>query len=477
MARKSKRAVQRERNAVLEVLREAPASGLRQRSIRERYAARYGNHIAYMTLQARLRELEAEGLLTRSRPGRNPHYILADVQRQGMRGDQGANAEASQPEEPIPLSAHARQARALVRRPRMERTPVAYDPAFLDAYEPGPTWYLPQPLRDHLRELGGTTYAGQPAGTYARDIMQRLIIDLSWGSSRLEGLRYSRIDTEELLEEDRSPPGATPLDRQLILNHKAAIEFLVEEAESIAFNRFTILNLHALLAENLLGDPEDEGRLRTRPIGIGDSVYTPTTIPQLIEGRFDAIMGKAAAITDPMEQSFFIMVHLPYLQPFIDVNKRTSRLAANIPLIKGNLCPLSFVDVPEREYTEGTLAVYELRDVALLRDVFAWAYERSCAQFKVLRQSMGEPDPIRLKYRSQLRTVVAEVVRSLRWPSPERLEQFARELEVPAADHRRFVEEATRNLKSLRPEKLARYALRKSEFDAWTAAVSTERGS
>jgi Fic family protein len=42
------------------------------------------------------------------------------------------------------------------------------------------------------------------------------------------------------------------------------------------------------------------------------------------------------------------MVHLPYLQPFEGVNKRTSRLAANIPLIRHNLCPLSFIDVPQR---------------------------------------------------------------------------------------------------------------------------------
>jgi len=477
MARKSKRAVQRERNAVLEVLRDAPAAGLRQKSLRERYAARYGDRIAYVTLQARLRELEAEGLITRSRQGRDPFYIPVSAPPEAVRSGQGTNAVAVHPDEQIPLSVDARQTRALMRRPRAERTPVTYDPGFLDAYEPGKSWYLPQATRDRLRELGSTTYAGQPAGTYARDIMQRLIIDLSWGSSRLEGLKYSRIDTEELLADDRSPPEATPLDRQLVLNHKAAIEFLVEEAQSIAFNRYTILNLHALLAENLLGNPEDEGRLRTRPIGIGDSVYTPTAVPQLIEERFDALLGKAAAITDPIEQSFFIMVHLPYLQPFIDANKRTSRLAANISLIKWNLCPLSFVDVPEREYTEGTLAVYELRDVALLRDVFAWAYERSCAQFKVLRQSMGEPDPIRLKYRSQLRIVVAEVVRSLRWPTPDRLSQFAQDLAIPAADQQRFVEEAMRDLKSLRPERLARYALRKSEFDAWDAAVAGERSS
>jgi len=51
------------------------------------------------------------------------------------------------------------------------------------------------------------------------------------------------------------------------------------------------------------------------------------------------------------------------------VNKRVSRLAANVPLIQKNLCPLSFVDVPERDYVLGTLGVYEMTRVELLRDV------------------------------------------------------------------------------------------------------------
>jgi hypothetical protein len=58
-----------------------------------------------------------------------------------------------------------------------------------------------------------------------------------------------------------------------------------------------------------------------------------------------------------VEQAFFALVHLAYLQAFEDVNKRVSRLAANIPLIRGNLCPLSFVDVPERDLVVGRSSV------------------------------------------------------------------------------------------------------------------------
>lgn len=261
----------------------------------------------------------------------------------------------------------------------------------------------------------------------------------------------------------------------MLLNHKAAIEFLVENAEAIGFNRYTMLGLHALLSENLLPNPDDEGKLRARPIVIGPSVYTPTAIPQVIEERFDAILTKASAIPDPMEQAFFAMVHLPYLQPFIDVNKRTSRLAANIPLITANLCTLSFVDVPEQHYNDGTLAVYERTDISLLRDVFAWAYERSCAQFTVLQQAMGEPDPIRLNYRVPHRALVSDVVRGGEWPTDAELAKSAERLAVPEHDREAFAIAARRDLVGLRPDILARYSLRQSEFEAWVQAVAAWR--
>jgi hypothetical protein len=480
--RKSLDIVRWERETVLSILATAGKAISRQ-EVREEYERRIGAPIAYNTVKARLDELVDAQQAHRSPENRRPvtyEFITNAVVLPASQGEAGAgdgDDASSTRDADIPLSPEARNVQKLVRRPRGERQPVSYDLNLLDDYRPGETWYLPEIDRARLRELGRTTYMDQPAGTYARDIMQRLIIDLSWGSSRLEGLRYSRIDTAELLDAGRTPAGASDRDRQLILNHKAAIEFLVEEAREIAFNRFTVLNLHGLLAENLLDDRAGEGALRTRAVMIGSSVYTPIAIPQVIEERFDTLLAKAEAIPDPIEQSFFVMVHLPYLQPFIDVNKRTSRLAANIPLIRANLCPLSFVDVPESAYTEGVLAVYELREISLLRDVFAWAYERSCAQFKVLREAMGEPNPIRLNYRPELRELVGDAVRGLWWPTIQEMQTRAEELRVPAADRSLFAEEAAKDLQALRPDVLARYALRKSEYDRWADAVAEHRAA
>ena len=88
------------------------------------------------------------------------------------------------------------------------------------------------------------------------------MIDLSWNSSRLEGNTYSLLDTRRLIDFGEQAQGKALLETQMILNHKDAIEFLVNAAEDIGFNRYTILNLHALLASGLLPDEADRERFR-----------------------------------------------------------------------------------------------------------------------------------------------------------------------------------------------------------------------
>ncbi|HEX8241953.1 MAG TPA: Fic family protein, partial [Longimicrobium sp.] len=315
-----------------------------------------------------------------------------------------------------------------------------------------------------------------PAGTYAREIFGRLLVDLSWASSRLEGNTYTRLDTLNLLEFGQRAEGKDLSDAQMILNHKAAIEFLVDHADRAGFNLYTFQNLHAALAENLLGDPDDEGRLRTRIVEISGTTYRPLGVPQAVEEFFRQMLAKADAIPDPFEQAFFVMAHLPYLQPFTDVNKRTSRLAANIPLIRANLCPLSFIDVPEHAYVEGLLGVYELRRMDLLRDVFVWAYERSCAQYRVVRDNIGEPDPLRLRYRTELGTAVRETVLAGGPPRAELLRAWAEAHAIPAADVEGFAERALALLLSLHVGNLHRYGIREDEFTVWRSRFTSADG-
>ena len=83
---------------------------------------------------------------------------------------------------------------------------------------------------------------------------------------------------------------------------------LVTEADQIGFNPFTFFNLHAILSENLLPDEDACGRLRRRPVEISGSVFLPLAMPQVLEESFRLVLQKAAAIPDPFEQAFFVMV-------------------------------------------------------------------------------------------------------------------------------------------------------------------------
>ena len=441
------------------------------------------------TLQRRLKHLISTGRITAEGSGKGKRYfpIQLGYRYQGFGYDNDDheigeafvvredelpyNVEKKTPPKTtglIELSTEAREIKEIVSSPVAARTPVGYNLDFLEDYIPNKTAYLSEEIREKLAGMAKVGMSDLPAGTYLRQVLDRLIIDLSWNSSRLEGNTYSLLETQRLIALGEMADGKKVQETQMILNHKAALEMLADEAGQIAYNSYTICNLHALLSENLLQDLNACGRVRSVRVGIGGSVYLPLEVPQLIEEAFFMILEKAEVIEDPFEQAFFIMVHLPYLQPFEDVNKRVSRLAANIPLIKQNLCPLSFMDVPQEDYIYGLLGVYELNRIDYLRDVFVWAYSRSASRYAAVVQTIGEPDPFRLRYRNQIKEVVSEVVleKMNQRKAIAAIASASRKL-IPEDERPRFVEMVETELRSLHEGNIARFRLRPSQFEEW----------
>jgi Fic family protein len=418
--------------------------------------------LARRTAQRWLGDLVAQGRVISQGAGRARRYMAAAPVAAIARPDEDVFPVH------IPLSADSRDILIYIDQPLEARKPVGYQRDFLDAYRPNQTWYLPEPLRRQLRKMGDTGQTRLPAGTYGRVILSRLLIDLSWASSHLEGNTYSRLDARELIEHGRAAQGKAAVETQMILNHKAAIELLVDNADTVEFNRYTLLNLHSALSENLLPNPADEGRLRQHAVEIGESVYRPLSVPARIGEMLDVILDKANRINDPFEQSFFVMVHLPYLQPFADVNKCTSRLAANLPLIRANLCPLTFIDVPEQAYSRAVLGIYELTRIELMRDLFMWAYERSTQEYLAIKQDLAEPDPLRLAWRELIKQSVREVVRQPEREPLEVLRHCLLEQDL-GAEYTNVEALVIEELRRLHEGVLARYGLRPSEFAQWQA--------
>ena len=315
--------------------------------------------------------------------------------------------------------------RNFLKTPYNRRRPVRYNREFLDRYIPNKTCYLAEAERRQLKEAGQVSLPSLPAGTYARRILERLLVDLSWASSRMEGNTYDILETERLIRFGQEAEGKARKEAVMILNHKEAIQYIVEYIHDVNICRRDLLNIHALLADGLLSNPAMAGRLRRLPVGITHSNYTPPGDEFEIEENFDVLTGKAAAITDPFEQSFFLLVHIPYLQAFDDINKRTSRVSANVPLLKADLAPMSFVTMDDRDYIDGLIGVYELNNVSLLRDAYIDAYKSSADNYKTVRAELDSPEKPALAYREFVREAVRRSV--LDWKSfqPEKIRQMA----------------------------------------------------
>src|SRR5205085_801824 len=135
-----------------------------------------------------------------------------------------------------------------------------------------------------------------------------------------------------------------------------------------------------------------------------------------------------------------------------------SRLVTNIPLIRTQKCPLSFVDVPRRTYLQAMLGVYELNRLELLRELFIWAYDRSCQDYENLRDGAPLTNPLRLKYRAALREVVSGIVRAGEPADAQTITRRATPL-VDNADLQGFIDLALAEFSGLQEGNIALYRI------------------
>lgn len=437
---------------ILDALKALQAEGLDGVSSSEIHARAGGS---YATVGRLLDKLVQENALVRKGKARATRYFLAPVDEhitEAVHAKDRVTATVSPG-----WSAQARAVLDDLHRPLGVRQPVTYQRRFVDDYAPNESFLLPRELAETLAQEG--RMAGQqPAGTYARKVLEQLLIDLSWSSSRLEGNTYSLLATEELFKSGAPP---TDLEGVMLLNHKRAIEFLVDAVPSYGLTDSVIRNLHALLMQDLLASA-GLGAIRTKVVNISDTTYVPSQVPQLLEEMISLIIGKAQHIKNPVEAAFFLWVNLAYLQPFEDGNKRTSRLAANIPLMLYNCAPLSFLDVDPRDYAKAMLGIYELLDVTIAVELFAWTYRRSIRKYQVILESMGSPDAFRVRHREHLSEAVQRVVRE-----GQPLQQVISDIGVPEEEVGAFKEMLEAELNALTPYNCARYRITLREAQAW----------
>ena len=351
------------------------------------------------------------------------------------------------------------QVRSYLQTPYNKRPPKHYNKGVLDRYIPEKTFYLNAVDRERLYAAGQPAGPALPAGTYPRRILEKLLVDLAWASSRMEGNTYDILQTEQLVKFGEEATGKDRKEAVMILNHKDAIQYLVDKIDEIRINQQDICNIHALLSDGLLIDPAMAGRLRRMPAGISYSSYKPPDDEFIIAEEFDITIEKAAAITDPFEQSFFLLVHIPYLQAFVDVNKRTSRVASNIPLLKADLAPMSFMTMDDRDYIDGLIGIYEMNNVSLLREVYVDAYLTSAENYKNLRAEVESPEKAAIAYREFVKEAVRISVLDHKSFDHDAIMAMAEARGVPEVDREQVVMYISAQFNGLHEGNAIRYRL------------------
>ena len=306
------------------------------------------------------------------------------VQRAAAARQTNHDTSVSMTAEPTYTSAIARPTWSLSRvehtralsLPLAARGPATYQREFVDHYVPNESWLMPGDVAEELCRLGHRGEA-QPTDINARDVFAQSLVELSWNSSRLDGSRYSLHAAEELLNGGSIRCDA---DTVMLLNHKAAVDFLVDCLPRETLSSLVVQNLHAILMQDLVADSGSLGAIRQGPLGIAGTLYSPMQEPDVIEAMLESIVDRAVRIENPIEAALFLWIQLAYLRPFASGNEVASRLAANIPLLLRNCAPLTFQDVTREDYARAMLAVYELRDATLAADLLSWSYQRSMAK-------------------------------------------------------------------------------------------------
>lgn len=416
--------------------------------------AKLGEGFKERSVRRWLAQLVREGAVQKIGEKRGSRYLAVGRSKEG-------NGEISSC-----FGSASMRAIEMVRRPLFERQPTAYAEEWTESYRPNIDYYLKEKLREQLFTSGQRASAQDPKGTYARQIFNRLIIDLSYNSSRLEGNTYSLLDTERLLLHGNTAEGKLDQEKVMILNHKEAIRYLVDNAPRMKVDRNVICTLHYLLSDGLI-EPSDAGKVRRHGVRIGGSTYIPFEDPKKLEQQLNRIVSKGALINDPYEQSLFFLIHISYLQAFADVNKRTARLSANIPLIKGNLVPLAFSDIRVDDYMSAMIAIYELQDVQPLVDLYVYSYMRTCAAYDSTVKAMGF-DEVRVRYRRQRREMVKEVI--VQGLVGERMQRFLEENAlklIPEKSRNDFIQDIQEDLEQMDESRLAGLGVTLEQLHAW----------
>lgn len=202
--------------------------------------------------------------------------------------------------------------------------------------------------------------------------LERLAIDLSWKSSQIEGNTYSLLETERLLKEKETALGKSKDDAVMLLNHKNAIDFIVNDKSYVSPLKVArVEDIHSLLIKDL----RIERNVRKRRVGISGTNYKPLDNEYQIKEALIDMCDLVNSRENVFEKALLVLVLLSYIQAFGDGNKRTARIISNAILISNEYCPISFRTIDSIEYKKAMLLFYEQNNITAFKHIFISQFE------------------------------------------------------------------------------------------------------
>jgi len=202
--------------------------------------------------------------------------------------------------------------------------------------------------------------------------LERLAIDLSWKSSQIEGNTYSLLETERLLKDKETAAGKTKEEAIMLLNHKDAIDFIVENPDYLTpLTISKIEDIHSILVKELAV----EKNIRKHRVGISGTNFRPLNNEFQIREALESACKLVNKKENTFEKALLILVLISYIQPFMDGNKRTARIVSNAILMNFKHCPISFRTVDSVDYKKAMLLFYEQNNISRLKEIFINQFE------------------------------------------------------------------------------------------------------
>jgi Fic family protein len=249
---------------------------------------------------------------------------------------------------------------------RLSLDPIKFNFAVLEWLK---DFRFSQSEKDLLKSLTQThqNKLSAKSKTLTKKEFERLVVEFSWKSSQIEGNTYTLLETEKLLEWNQPSKSHTSLESQMIINHKLAFDFIFKNPDYFkTLNSKKILEIHKILAKDL----RIPDGLRSSGVGITGSLFRPLDNQFEIQEALEKLCKLTNSFSDIFIKSLVLAIMIPYIQPFEDGNKRTSRLLTNATLFAYGLPLISYRSTSTDEYLEAMLGFYEYNSIVLFKEMF-----------------------------------------------------------------------------------------------------------